>query len=105
MADTRTIVVRGGGSSGAILLLFVAIVGLVALFTGNLDRWINAIAGGAGGAEGLTGGRSSGGSWSPALGAQDDFATRNPELAQPSTSSSGSGATAAGAARAAGFPV
>lgn len=103
MADTRTIIMRGGGSSGAILLLFVAIVGLVALFTGNLDRWIGAVAGSAGGAEGLTGDRSvpyTG----PELGAGDDYATRHPELGQPA-GSAGSGATAANAARAAGFPV
>lgn len=48
------VVVQGGGSSAAgILLLLVAIVGLVALFSGNLERWIAAIAGPAGGPEGL----------------------------------------------------
>lgn len=58
--------VQGGGSSAAgILLLLVAIVGLVALFSGNLDRWIAAVAGPAGGAEGLSGSGSRvvGGSW------------------------------------------
>ncbi len=51
----RTVYVAGGGGSAGVLLLFVAIVGLVALFTGNLDRWINAIAGKQGGAPGLGG--------------------------------------------------
>lgn len=49
----------GGGSAAGLLLLFVAIVGLMALFTGNLERWIQAVAGPAGGPEGLV--RQSGG--------------------------------------------
>lgn len=50
----QPIVVRSGGSSSAgILLLFIGIVGLVMLFTGNLDRWIGAIAGKQGGAAGI----------------------------------------------------
>jgi len=52
---TRTVVVRsGGGSPAGILLLLIAVIGLVMLFTGNLDRVINLIAGGAGGAAGLS---------------------------------------------------
>jgi hypothetical protein len=37
---------KGSGSATAgILLLFIAVVGLVAFFTGNLERWIDEIAG------------------------------------------------------------
>lgn len=43
----------GSSSSAGILLLLLAIAGLLALFSGNLDRLIGAIAGPAGGAEGL----------------------------------------------------
>lgn len=103
MADARTIIVRSGSSSSAgILLLFLGIIGLVALFTGNLDRWINAISGQAGGAEGIVApgaGRTRGGSFGDP-----------PELALPPSSDYGvrhpaGGAQAAAAARAAGFPV
>jgi uncharacterized iron-regulated membrane protein len=82
---------RGGSSSAGILLLLVAIIGLVALFTGNLDRWIDRIAGKQGGAAGLV--------------APPGQAATVPEVASPTagpTSSSG-GAQAAAAARAAGF--
>lgn len=44
-----------GGSSAGILLLLVAVAGLVALFSGNLDRLIHAIGAPAGGASGLDG--------------------------------------------------
>jgi len=54
-AAPRQVIVRSGGSGAAgVLLLLLAIAGLVALFSGNLDRVIDAIAGGAGGAAGLT---------------------------------------------------
>jgi hypothetical protein len=53
----RPIVVQTGGAGGSsaagLLLMLVAIVGLVALFSGNLERWIAAVAGPAGGPEGL----------------------------------------------------
>jgi hypothetical protein len=35
---------NGGGAAAGILLLFIAVVGLVAFFTGNLERWIDEIA-------------------------------------------------------------
>jgi hypothetical protein len=84
VADTRTIIVRSASSSSAgILLLFVGIVGLVAFFTGNLDRWITSIAGPQGGAEGVveppSTGRARGGSWGDAP---------LPELARPVTPTS-----------------
>lgn len=55
MTATRTVVVKSGsGSSAGILLLLLAVLGLIALFTGNLDKLIHAVAGPAGGAAGLS---------------------------------------------------
>jgi hypothetical protein len=54
MSSPRTVIVKGaGGGSAGILLVLIAVVGLVALFSGNLDRLINAIAGKQGGDPGL----------------------------------------------------
>lgn len=58
----------GGGSAAGILLLLVAIAGLLALFTGNLDRILESIGAPAGGAAGINagpdpGGRVIGGQW------------------------------------------
>ena len=52
----RTVVVKsaGGGSAAGILLLLIAVVGLVALFSGNLDRLIGKISNPSGGAAGIT---------------------------------------------------
>lgn len=71
----------GSGSAAGILLLLVAIVGLLALFTGNLDRILEGIGAPAGGPEGLGGvyggGRVRGGSWGePVTGAAPAPATR-----------------------------
>jgi hypothetical protein len=77
------------GSSAGILLLLLAVIGLVALFTGNLDRLIAAFAGPAGGPEGLGGSPSA---------VQD----RSPQPAAAPASTSG-GAAAADAARRGGF--
>ena len=52
----RVVVLRqagGGGSAAGILLLFIAVAGLLALFTGNLERVVTGIAGPAGGAAGI----------------------------------------------------
>lgn len=77
MAPPAPIVVRnvgGGGSAAGLLLLFVAVIGLTALFTGNLERWIQAVAGPAGGPEGLVrqsaaGGAVMAGTWGEPVGA------------------------------------
>lgn len=42
-----------GSSAAGILLLFIGVVALLALFTGNLERAVASIAGPAGGAAGL----------------------------------------------------
>lgn len=87
MAVTPRVVVvpaagaAGGSSAAGILLLLVAIVGLLALFTGNLDRILEGIGAPAGGPEGLGGvyggGRVRGGSWGePVTGAAPAPATR-----------------------------
>ena len=52
----RVVVLRqagGGGSAAGILLLLIAVAGLLALFTGNLERVVTGIAGPGGGAAGL----------------------------------------------------
>lgn len=64
MASPQAIIVRtaggGGGSAAGLLLLLVAIVGLLALFSGNLEKWIKAVGAPAGGPEGLRGGTAAG---------------------------------------------
>lgn len=55
VATVRPVIIRSGSGAAGVLLLLLAIAGLLALFSGNLDRLINAIAGSAGGAEGLIG--------------------------------------------------
>lgn len=79
------------GSAAGILLLLLAVIGLVALFSGNLDRLITAFAGPAGGAEGLTAG-----------GASSAVQDRSPQPAAAPPATSG-GAQAADAARRGGF--
>lgn len=69
----RTVIVQGGGGSAAgILLLLLAAAGLLALFTGNLDRLLSSFAGPAGGAAGISG--SGAGAAAPA-GVQDRAVT------------------------------
>lgn len=48
MTAAPPIVVRGGGSSAGILLVLLAIIGLLALFSGKLESWIDTIGGGGG---------------------------------------------------------
>lgn len=45
MGKPIVVTTAAGGATAGILLLFLAIVGLVAFFTGNLERWIGEIAG------------------------------------------------------------
>ncbi len=58
MTAARPIVVMagaaGGSNAGGILLLLVGVLGLAALFSGNLDRVLNAIGGQSGGPAGFS---------------------------------------------------
>ena len=56
---------QGGGNAGGILLLLIGVLGLVALFSGNLDRLLNAIGGNAGGPAGFAPGAGAGGGYYP----------------------------------------
>ncbi len=52
---------QGGSNAGGILLLLIGVLGLAALFSGNLDRVLNAIGGQAGGPAGFAPGGAPGG--------------------------------------------